>query len=53
MEQFYDKMSSKNEIGKYAVDDFVMKKIDVKYLLPGGKSPVQMMRIISQFKRNI
>lgn len=34
-------MSSKNEIGKYAVDDFVMKKIDVKYLLPGGKSPVQ------------
>ncbi len=40
MEQFYDKMSSKNEIGKYAVDDFVMKKIDVKYLLPGG-SPVQ------------
>ena len=30
MEQFYDKMSSKNEIGKYAVDDFVMKKIDVK-----------------------
>lgn len=41
MEQFYDKMSSKNEIGKYAVDDFVMKKIDVKYLLPGGKSPVQ------------
>ena len=27
--------------GKYAVDDFVMKKIDVKYLLPGGKSPVQ------------
>ena len=41
MEQFYDKMSSKNEIGKYAVDDFVMKKNDVKYLLPGGKSPVQ------------
>lgn len=41
MEQFYDKMSSKNEIGKYAVDDFVMKKIDVKYLLPRGKSPVQ------------
>lgn len=41
MEQFYDKMSSKNEVGKYAVDDFVMKKIDVKYLLPGGKSPVQ------------
>lgn len=26
---------------KYVVDDFQMKKIELKYLLPGGKSPIQ------------
>lgn len=38
---YYNSMSSYNEIGAYNVDDFCMKKLDIKYILPGGKSLIQ------------
>lgn len=41
MLKYYNKMASKEETGDYAVDDFVMKKIDLRYIAPGGKSPIQ------------
>lgn len=41
MLQFYNKMDSKNEVGKYTVDDFKMKKIVLQYILPGGEELVQ------------
>lgn len=36
-----DVYGSLDSTGEYVVDNFQMKKIELKYLLPGGKSPVQ------------
>jgi uncharacterized repeat protein (TIGR02543 family) len=38
---YYNSMSSYSEIGAYNVDDFQMKKLELKYVLPGGNSPIQ------------
>lgn len=41
MEKIYKKLASYYEVGSYNVDDFSMKKISIKYLAPGGNSPIQ------------
>ena len=41
MLDFYNNMNSFEEVGQYEIDNFMSKKIEVKYLLPGGNSPVQ------------
>ena len=38
---YYNAMNSYEETGTYNVDDFQMKKLELKYVLPGGNSPVQ------------
>lgn len=41
MLDFYNKMDSFSETGAYAIDHFKMKKLELKYILPGGESPIQ------------
>lgn len=38
---FYNSMNSFGEVGQYEIDNFMSKKIEIKYLLPGGNTPVQ------------